>query len=147
GFDQIKLYHGLSDDTFSAAVSEAHTQGMKAVGHVPIAVGAAAAFAAGYDSAEHLSGVLQAIQSAPPTFGEQVSSTEWSLKAAAGADLAKVGEIATLARKHGVWLVPTLAMHRVLQASPDQWERWAKDPRVAQVSAGARSVWQRELEG
>ena len=147
GFDQIKLYHNLSREAFIAAVSEAHAFGMKAVGHVPIALGATSAFEAGYDSSEHFAGVLQAIQSAPPAFGEHPSSTEWSLRSAVGADVDSVPAIASLAREHDVWLVPTLAMHRVLQAPPEQWAIWADDPRVGQVSPGARNIWQRELEG
>lgn len=147
GFDQIKLYHNLSSEAFFGALDEARALGLKAVGHVPIAVDAEDAFRAGYSSSEHFAGILQAIQREPLRLSERASSTEWSLRSAANADPARVAPLGELAREHGVWLVPTLAMHRVLQATPEQWDRWAADPRALQISPGARSVWQRETEG
>lgn len=147
GFDQIKLYHNLSSEAFFAAIKEARVLGLKAVGHVPIAVGAEDAFRAGYASSEHFAGMLQAIQREPLRLPERASSTEWSLRSAVGADPARVAPVAELARERGVWLVPTLEMHRVLQATPEQWDDWATDPRALQISPLARSVWQREAEG
>ncbi len=146
GFDQIKLYHNLSADAFLAAVDQAHALGMKAVGHTPVALSARQAYEADYDSCEHLSGMLQDLQREPPALTQDVSSTEWSLRMGSGADAAGAGALARIAKEHGTWLVPTLRMHRVLQAPPDQWELWSAEPKLSQISNVVRERWTAEIE-
>lgn len=146
GYDQIKLYHNLSADAFLAAIEQAHALGMKAVGHAPIALSGRQAYEAGYDSCEHLSGMLRDLQKQPVELARDTSSTEWALRMAANADPAGARALAGVAEQHGTWLVPTLRMHRVLEASPEQWQSWSEEAKVGQISNAIKQRWTAETE-
>ena len=56
GVDMIKVYSRLEADALLAIVDEAHTLGLKVIGHVPDSTSVQDAAAAGLDSSEHLFG-------------------------------------------------------------------------------------------
>jgi imidazolonepropionase-like amidohydrolase len=57
GYDFLKVYSRLSREAYDAINREGKAVGMKVTGHVPDAVGLAAALRSGMDSIEHLSGI------------------------------------------------------------------------------------------
>jgi imidazolonepropionase-like amidohydrolase len=60
GADFVKVYSALPREAYFAIADEAKKQGLPFAGHVSIAVSAAEASAAGQQSIEHLTGILQA---------------------------------------------------------------------------------------
>ena len=56
GYDTIKVYNGLSRDSYFAIVIAAREAGMKFVGHVPFSIGIWGALGAGQYSIEHFRG-------------------------------------------------------------------------------------------
>jgi imidazolonepropionase-like amidohydrolase len=61
GVDMIKVYSTLDQDTFLAILEEAHTHGLKVVGHVPDSIYIEDAAQAGLDSMEHYFGFEKVI--------------------------------------------------------------------------------------
>ncbi len=142
GYDQIKLYHNLTADAFLAAVDEAHLHGVKAVGHMPYQILTEEGFFAGYDSCEHLGGILAAIQ--PSDWGIRSDSalTEYLVVYGSNADVSGVAKVAAVARDNNVWLVPTMeVLYRMIE-TPEQWEAWEADPKIEYVSDVTKSWWE-----
>ncbi len=143
GVDQIKVYSLLEIDVYRAAVDEAHKLGLKATGHVPLAVTLEQAMAAGQDCCEHLTGFDRAVGEMagwqPPNpdarwawFGAWVSYPDVppaQLKAFAGRVAAS-----------GMHQCPTIVVMQGIgsAATPDEAN---KDPRMAYVPAPVRSFW------
>jgi Amidohydrolase family len=89
GYDQIKIYDGISRDVFDAAVRTARTLGMLSSGHIPASVGFAGVLASGMDGLEHLDKTVQA------AFGHDL-------------DTLRIPAIADSIRHAGMWVTPTL---------------------------------------
>ncbi len=56
GYDQVKVYNGLTLEAYAALMDAAAKRGIRVVGHVPLSVGIGGALAAGQYSIEHQRG-------------------------------------------------------------------------------------------
>lgn len=127
GYDFLKVYNLVPRAAYLTLTDEARRQGMTFAGHVPFAVSAAEASAAGQASIEHLEGVVFAASSHadelhrrlreadPRGFGEigRVFA-ELIPRAVATHDPARADELCATFTANRTWQVPTLA---TLQAS------------------------------
>jgi len=129
GSDFIKVYNGLSRDAYLAIVDEAKKQGMVVAGHVPLAITAAEASAAGQKSIEHLLGVLEGCTSDPHP-AAMTRDHAWYLE---HYDPALAESLAATFARNGTWQVPTLVVKRAfatiheLAASDDPRLRYIPD--------------------
>jgi imidazolonepropionase-like amidohydrolase len=135
GSDFIKVYNGLSRESYLAIVSEARREGLPVAGHVPFAITAAEASDAGQKSIEHLSGVLEGCTSQPQP-RPMGADHRWYLEhfEARLAD----SLLARFAR-NGTWQVPTLVMKRSLARIHELAAR--EDPRLAYIPRFERTNW------
>lgn len=115
GYDFIKVYSNLTAEAHAALLKAATRHGMRAMGHVPMAVPIGDAIAGGQASCEHLTGLLEACQrDGSPLFGKvsmRNAPEAWKF-----CDESKVAAVAESAAAGGLWNCPTLV---VLQ-------KWAK---------------------
>jgi imidazolonepropionase-like amidohydrolase len=96
GYDEIKIYSGLTPESYAAIVAAAKKGGKRFVGHVPAAVGLAAAVEAGQSTVEHTE-MLAEFAGHPP-------------------DPARIDAAVALLRAHGTYFTPTLGVENVLGA-------------------------------
>lgn len=97
GYEFIKVYSGLTIETFKAIVEEAHKQGMKVVGHIPNAFRGRLedAFVPHFDMVAHAEEFAKQ--------SKQLSDED-------------ARRFAKLAKENGTWLTPTLiTMERIAQ--------------------------------
>ncbi|HVT43687.1 MAG TPA: amidohydrolase family protein [Thermoanaerobaculia bacterium] len=87
GYDEIKIYSGLSRQAWEAIAREAARGGKRFVGHVPKSVGIEDAVAWGQTTIEHTETIAQ---NAP--------------------DAAHIGRLVTLLHSHRTWFTPTLGV-------------------------------------
>jgi imidazolonepropionase-like amidohydrolase len=124
GYDYIKVYSLLSREMYDAILDEARTVGIPVVGHVPDAVGAAHAIAAGQSSLEHMFGYFWELES-----GTSDLRGQWKprrLFHAVEIDDAKLPALAEQTAQAGVWNCPTLWRKNNYLTSPlaaDSWNR------------------------
>jgi imidazolonepropionase-like amidohydrolase len=109
GYDFLKIYPGLSRETFDALARTADSVGIRFAGHVPAAVGIERALEARYASIDHVDGYVEYLAGLTP--GEGVTSPGFfGFNVADRADEAKLADIARRTRDAGVWVVPTQAL-------------------------------------
>jgi hypothetical protein len=141
GVDFLKVYDWNSRETYFALADEAAKQGLRFVGHVPIAVRASEASDAGQHTMEHLQGILQEcntredelreqIRAGPPPPGTLFMMAESFSETKCAALYARFVENRT-------WQVPTLT---VLRGAAE----WRSDPRVRYLSHQERDYWEEE---
>ncbi len=136
GVDFIKIQSGVPRDAYFAIAAEAKKRGIEFEGHVPDAIRASEAIAAGQRTFEHLIGIFEA--STPDEdalikrrYGAgKDSSANKSLAAFLDRyDAAREASIIQLIAKNNVWQCPTLFWER------GQWLvdviDWRKDPDLA----------------
>ena len=119
GVDFIKIQSGVPHDAYIAIATEAKRLGMAFEGHVPDAVRAADAIAAGQRSFEHLIGIFEA---SSPDEGKYLSrkylaGKDTSARKTIGMfldtfDAAREKGIIQLLAKHQTWQCPTLFWER-----------------------------------
>ena len=116
GVDFIKMQSGVPHDAFFAVADEAHRDGLAFEGHVPDAVRAEEAIAAGQRSFEHLIGLFEA--SSPDetsylagSYGDK-AHTKTVAKLLAAYDPKREGQIIGLIARNHVWQCPTLFWER-----------------------------------
>ncbi|MEP6509437.1 MAG: hypothetical protein ABJC63_14525, partial [Gemmatimonadales bacterium] len=123
GYDAIKVYDGLTAETYSAIVKKAAEVGLTVVGHIPNSVGLNGVLAAHQKSLEH---------------GDQV------LSAALGhnGDSAQLAAATRRIAAAGSWVTPTLAVERVLATTGTKGYDAAINRREVQyVDEGMRGWW------
>lgn len=135
GVDFIKIQSGISRDAYLAAAAEAKKVGIAIEGHVPDAIRASEAVAAGQRTFEHLIGIFEA--STPDetgflsrSYGGKAPANNKSLATFLDRyDPAREASIIQLLAKNNVWQCPTLFWER------GQWlvdtVSYAKDPDLA----------------
>jgi imidazolonepropionase-like amidohydrolase len=144
GIDFVKTYSSLSRDAYFAIASEAKKQGIPFAGHVPSAVGAAEASAAGQRSMEHLDQILESSSSRSDELF-QVPGSEWSDKydqvTLDTFDEDKFRSVVAVLAKNQSWQVPTLVRKRVhaLRGEPVL----TGDSRLRYVPADEVASWSR----
>lgn len=109
GVDFIKIQSLIPRDGYFAAADEARKLGIPFVGHVPDAVRASEASAAGQKSIEHFTGVFEGCSTiedqllkGPKSLGRNVSTY----------DAARAKALIALMAKNQTWQVPTLVWER-----------------------------------
>ncbi len=100
GYDQIKIYSGLSRDCFDAVIEESRELGLSCHGHVPYEVGLRHAVESGLRSIGHVSDL----------FHHRMPDLSY--------DEDRIQEFADLIVSHGVWVDTTLVINK-------HWERIA----------------------
>lgn len=137
GYDFLKVYARLSREAFDAILQEGKAQGMSVSGHVPDAVGLAAALRSGIKSIEHLSGYerLARKEGGP---GEEAS---W-----ARLDESQFVSIAEETAKSGTWNCPTLVLyqHRVASGEAEYLHKLISRPEMRYVSPATVRSWHPE---
>lgn len=102
GWDLVKIFPGLSLETFNAIAEQAAASGIPFAGHVPLAVGLGPALASGMRTIDHLDGYIESLG------GESRALPDSVLRAAARRTKAA-----------GVGVVPTMAVwETLLSVSP-----------------------------
>ncbi len=143
GVDQIKVYSLLKADVYRAAVDEAHKLGLKATGHVPLAVTLEEAMAAGQDCCEHLTGFDRAVGEMagwqPPNpdarwawFGAWASYPDIPART--------LDAFADRVAASGMHQCPTIVVMQGISRAANPLEA-NEDPRMAYVPMSLRSFW------
>ena len=120
GADFIKVYDRLSRESYFAIIDEAQRQHIPVVGHVPFAISAWEASAAGQKSIEHVHAVSLECSSHEGELRRRLvaSPNSWKLwnaiymEAYQTYDEAKCQRLVAEFRRNGTWLVPTLVVFR-----------------------------------
>jgi imidazolonepropionase-like amidohydrolase len=135
GYDFLKVYSRLSRQAYDAIHREGEALGMKVTGHVPDAVGLAAALRSGMDSIEHLSGYESLARKEPMGAGEEAS---W-----ARLDEAQFESVARETAKSGTWNCPTLVLfrHRVAPGEAEYLAKLLARDEMRYVSAETVRSW------
>lgn len=124
GWQQIKVYNGLSKEVYDAIVTTANAHGMPVIGHVPRAVGLEHVLRAGQQTIEHLDGYLEGGE------GEYRLLSDEELSA-----------LAERTRDAKVGVVPTMKVWEVIlkAVSPDDL---MQIPGLEYVAKGVIENWQ-----
>lgn len=122
GYDFIKVYSDLDAETFAAIVDEADKQGMKAIGHIP------EAFEGKLDSAFIAN------------FAMVAHSEEFSKHSADFSD-ADAARFASLARKNGTWLTPTMITMQAIASQTRSLDDIQRSPTLKYVHPLLQSKW------
>jgi hypothetical protein len=123
GYDQIKLYDGLSKEAFTAAVAEARRLGMPSSGHIPVDVGFAGVLASGMTGLEHLDKTVFAV-------------LQHDL------DTTRIPAIASAIKQSGMWVTPTLAsMMELSDIGAGRFDSLMSRPEALAAPADIREFW------
>jgi imidazolonepropionase-like amidohydrolase len=161
GVDFIKVYSLLPREVFLAIADESKKQGLPFAGHVPEAVSAAEASAAGMKSIEHLTGLAFACSARESELREKItafgarqpppSAAEWSAfrhqvrtEAVATFDRARARALFATFASHGTWHTPTLTVLRNGGRLDDPG--LARDPRMQYVPPFVKKMWDPRLD-
>jgi imidazolonepropionase-like amidohydrolase len=109
GVDFIKVQSGVPREAYFAIADEAKKQGIEFEGHVPDAIRASEAVAAGQRSFEHLIGIFEA---SSPDEGKYLSGSKSPGAFLATYDAAREAAIIQLLANNAVWQCPTLFWER-----------------------------------
>ena len=155
GASFIKVYSALPADLYREVVRYANSRGMAVAGHVPSAVRAADAAAAGQRSFEHLYGVLEGCSSDETALiadniaylddraahrSDPVDDRAYFERLLSSHDDRRCSELLEFLAELQVWQVPTLVAHRGVFRLRET--EAADDPRLAYVHPTARAQWQ-----
>lgn len=123
GYDQIKIYDGITREVFEAAIGTAKRVGMLSSGHIPESVGFGGVLASGMTGLEHLDKTVYAV------FRHDM-------------DTLKIPAIADSIRKSGMWVTPTLAsMIQLAALSHGGYDSLMARPEAAAAPAAVREFW------
>jgi imidazolonepropionase-like amidohydrolase len=138
GSEFIKVYSGLSPESYRAIAEEAKSRGVVFAGHPPRRVSAAEASDLGQKSIEHLEQVLVGCSSREQEFLETgaVSGPEALLESY---DEKKCTALIEKFRVNQTWHCPTLTVIRNLSMIGDP--ALTEDPRLAYMPAFVRATW------
>ena len=139
GFRAVKLYNGLDEQTFRAAVATAHEFDMQVWAHTPTALTYDDMLALGVDSLEHLWRTQYALMDARPdpalpllyqgVFGwERV-------------DDARMSDLARRTAEAGLWNVPTLTIHTQLFENAANPDEFFNRPEMKYVGQAVIQMW------
>jgi hypothetical protein len=144
GADFIKVYDGLSRDSYFAIADEAHKLGISFEGHVPDAIRVEEASDAGQKSMEHLQGVALGASSEEETlfavkYVQPGDFLRRDLRAEATYDEFKAAALFARFIKNGTWQCPTLVVNRSYEHFDDgnfMHKEWMK-----YVPSDTRDFW------
>jgi len=153
GFDFVKVYSGLARPAFFALAEEARKEGIPFAGHLPGAIRATEASAAGMKSMEHLFGLLFAVSSQeeeirreqaalfkqPSTRERDAAFRALGARAIETYDPARAAALWRAFKANGTWQVPTFTVLHFEAFSGDPAH--AADPRLRYMPASVKSLW------
>lgn len=123
GYDQIKVYDGLSKEVFEAVIRASKQAGLKSSGHIPADVGLDGVLASGMDGLEHLDKTVFAV------VGHNL-------------DTLLIPSIVTRIRASGVWVTPTLAsMIQLAKIGSGKFDSLMTRPEAVAAPADLREFW------
>ena len=114
----IKVYNGLSAESYHQLVSSARDHGLPVVGHVPYSVGLRGVIEARQGSIEHLDGFLEALQPEPAS----VTDATTMRQLLDGADMRRLPALVDSIRDNNIWNCPTLVLFENFPEDAD-WRR------------------------
>jgi hypothetical protein len=146
GADFIKVYDGIPRSAYFALADEAKRQHIEFEGHVPIAVSAQEASAAGQRSIEHLTGIALACSSdqeslmgameRAPYFRDRLAVQAEGYRTF---DSKKCTALFAEFRANNTWQVPTLTVLRMWGRLDDR--KFTSDPRLIYIDHKSRDGW------
>lgn len=146
GADFIKVYDGIPRDAYFALADEAKRQHIEFEGHVPFAVTAQEASAAGQRSIEHLTGIALACSSDQESLMVAMQRAMYFrdrlMLQAAGyrtVDPKKCSTLLAEFRANNTWQVPTLTVLRMWGRLDDR--KVTTDPRLAYIDRQSKDGW------
>jgi len=151
GADFIKVYDGVPRDAYFALADEAKLQHIDFEGHVPEAVTAQEASAAGQRSMEHLTGIALACSSKQETLNAAIEHARFFLdrlrveaEGYRSFDQAKCQALFAEFRQNATWQVPTLTVNRMWGRLDDS--KMTSDPRLTYVGRKSRTGWEERTQ-
>jgi hypothetical protein len=146
GADFIKVYDGIPRNAYFALADEAKKQHIEFEGHVPFAVTAQEASAAGQRSIEHLTGIALACSGNQERLMGAMQRTMYFrdrlILEAEGyrtVDPKKCAALFAEFRANSTWQVPTLTVLRMWGRLDDR--KVTADPRLAYIDHNSRDRW------
>ncbi|HEX6107549.1 MAG TPA: amidohydrolase family protein [Gemmatimonadales bacterium] len=122
GYDAIKIYDNVPRDLYAALGRAARRHGVPMVGHLPTPVGLAGLLEVGAQRGiEHVEELL-------PLFDD-------------GRDTSGLGSVAAGLRRAGVWVTPTLTVHRSALEQARDWAADQRRPELAYLHPGTARSW------
>jgi len=123
GYDQIKIYDGLSREVFDAALATAKRFGMLSSGHIPQAVGFDGVLASGMTGLEHLDKTVASV------VGHDL-------------DTLQIPGIADRIKRSGMWVTPTLeSMIQLALIATGRYDSLINRPEALAAPAAIRDFW------
>ena len=151
GADFIKVYTRVPREAFFALADEAKQKHIDFEGHVPDAVSAQEASAAGQRTMEHLLGIAVACSKQQERLAGAMNRAEFfrdrlavEAEAYSSLDQAKCKTLFTEFRANDTWQVPTLSVLRVWGRLDDS--KFTSDPRLAYVGKKSRERWEERIQ-
>ena len=151
GADFIKVYNGIPREAYFALADEAKQQHIDFEGHVPDAVTAQEASAAGQRSMEHLQGIGLACSKNQEALSGDLLHAQFfrqrlavEVEAYRSFDQAKCQALFEEFRRNNTWQVPTLTVRRMWGHLDDS--KMISDPRQAYISRQSRDRWRDRIE-
>jgi imidazolonepropionase-like amidohydrolase len=125
GYEFIKVYDGLSVESYTAIVAEARQLHVRVIGHVPVAVGLFGVLAAHQDEIEHIEQIVR-----PYIYRD---TTAWR---------ARIDSAASAIAAAGTWVNPTLAVEEGLsRAGTATYAARLKRPEMRFVDSATFAWW------
>jgi hypothetical protein len=125
GYEFIKVYDGLSAESYAAITDEAARLGVRVVGHVPAAVGLLGVLAARQAEIEHVDQIVRDII--------YRDSTGWR---------ARIDSVARAIAAAGTWVNPTLAVEEGLSRTGTRWyAAQLRRPEMRFVDSATMAWW------
>ncbi len=143
GTRYIKVYNGLSRETYFAIADECRRRGLQIVGHIPDRIRAHEVARAGQASVEHLDGILLACSRKEQEARWMVQQNRYPWKLLLDTfDSAKADALIESFREGGVWQTPTLTIYRI--ASLARGGRLPGDAPIRYARRDYLQAWPRE---
>jgi Amidohydrolase family len=150
GADFIKVYNSIPRAAYFALASEAKLQHIDFEGHVPDAITAQEASAAGQRSIEHLQGMALACSSRQQALADELARAQFfrdrlavEAKGFNSFDPQKCSALFAEFRQNATWQVPTLTVLRMWGRLDDS--KVTSDPRVAYIDRRSRDRWSERI--
>jgi Amidohydrolase family len=151
GADFIKVYSRIPRDAYFALAEEGKAQHIDFEGHVPDAITAQEASAAGQRSMEHLMGISFACSGRQQELMGALERAQFfrdrmavEAQAYNSIDQNKCRALFAEFRQNETWQVPTLTVRRMWGRLDDS--KFTSDPRLAYIDKRSRDRWQERIQ-
>ena len=140
GYDFVKVYTNLSDETYEAVLEAAAANGLSVSGHVPRGMRVEEVLDSGIRSIEHVTELGDLVEADDSPFRD---GWHWSkLYLGMPVDPAKIAGAAARVADAGVWIVPTMVQADRGLAPSALIDSWLQAPEMAFVSPDGRDFWE-----